>query len=157
MVSDFLQQAHKVFDEKKKCIIDQYSKFHVQEIEEEYQNGSVFLRSNETIREDFADMGAVKLSYEAFKLWERDNPNQKLPIGLNDFSFDQIFWISHAQTFCSFERASTTKYHLEQGKYSSYRYRLLGPLGNSVEFAKSFKCDEKSNMVRKDDEKCLLW
>lgn len=143
-------------DEKKKCIMDQYSSYNVPEVEE-YLGKPFHLNGTATIREDFADMGAVKLSYDAFKTWLSRHPEQKIPIGLNDFTFEQIFWISHGQTFCAYERATTTESRVREGKYSVERYRVLGPLSNSKEFQKSFNCRDDSKMVRADDKKCLLW
>lgn len=154
--ADKINRTQSVFNLKKQCIIDQYSKYRVPEVEE-YLKHDFFLNSTATIREDFADNGGVKLSYDAFKTWLKKHPEQKIPIGLNDFTFDQIFWIAHGQTFCAYERATTTEYKVQDGKYSIERYRVNGPLSNSKEFQASFDCKDGSKMVRPDDKKCLLW
>lgn len=149
-------RTKKLFEEKKKCIMDQYSSYRVKEVEE-YLGKPFHLNGTATIREDFADTGAVKLSYDAFKIWLKKHPEQKIPIGLNDLTFDKIFWIAHGQTFCAYERATTTEYKVKDGKYSIDRFRVNGPLSNSKEFQSSFNCKDGSKMVRADDKKCLLW
>lgn len=136
----------------------QYTNYRVKEIEEYNDDGKEFhLRGNQTSKEDIADTGAVKLSFEAFKSWEKDNGQQLKPIGLQKFSYDQIFWLTHAQTFCAFERVSLTKSNIENKNYSPHKFRINGPLGNSAHFANSFNCNASSKMVNSDDKKCILW
>lgn len=137
--------------------IFRYSNYRVTEVEIEVPDVKIpfLLRGNETIKEDTADMGAVKISYEAYKLWSTRN-KQKRPVGLQDFSLDQIFFIAHAQTFCAFERAIRTKTKVETSNYSIEKFRIVGPLSNSNDFARSFNCSP-GVMSKRDDAKCLIW
>lgn len=139
--------------------MNQYTNYRVPEVEEYNEDGKEFhLRGNQTNKEDIADAGAVKLSYEAFKSWEKDNKDLlEKPIGLQNFTYDQIFWLTHAQTFCAFERASLTKSNIENTNYSPHKFRIIGPLSNSAHFAKSFNCDSSSKMVKPEEKKCILW
>lgn len=88
------------------CLIDQYSSYRVREVEEYYadQNiGQVFLKGNNTQKEDIADCGGVKLALNAYRKYEEKYPDSNVvPIGLEGFDKDQLFWISFGQAFCRF-------------------------------------------------------
>lgn len=152
-----LKHQNENYKQKIQCIVDQYSSYRVKEVEDAYGGEQFHLNGAQTEKEDIADIGAVKIAFEAYKAWERENKHQNLPIGLQDYTFDQIFWISHAQTFCEFERPSRTKTRVENENYSPGRFRINGPISNSKYFAESFNCPETAKMVKHDDTKCLLW
>lgn len=153
-----LQRIEEDFKKRTDCIINQYSSYRLKNLEEYYESKVEFYSKGiNTIKEDFADMGSVKLSFEAYKNWELSNKLQILPVGLQDFTFDQIFWISFAQTFCSSERLTKTKNKFDSGNYSLEKFRVNGPLSNYKEFAKSFNCSKNSKMVKKDEKTCSVW
>lgn len=131
----------------------------MKEVEEEYKNvGEFHLNGNATLKEDFADTGAVKLAFEAYRAWMLNDPTpEPLPIGLSAFTHEKLFWISHAQTFCSSERPAKSRNRVETGRYSLERFRVNGPLSNSDYFAATFNCSESTKMVKQDANKCLLW
>lgn len=58
--------------------------------------------------ENIADNGGIKESYLAYQKWEEDNgPEPRLP-GL-EYTPQQMFWISAAQTWCSVYRPGMSK------------------------------------------------
>lgn len=69
---------------------------------EEYENIEAFyLNGNFTQKEDVADCGGVRLALAAYRKFEEKFPEAKiLPIGLQDYDKDKLFWLSFAQTFC---------------------------------------------------------
>ena len=96
------------FRKKRECIINQYNNYIIdredQYIKIDYKTDGVI-----SLKENVADCGGVKLSYNAYTKWSK-NATQIKPIGLDRFTNEQIFWISFAQTFCSVERPSKLKY-----------------------------------------------
>lgn len=53
--------------------------------------------------QDVADCGGVKLALKAFKRFEHRYPKSEIvPIGLQNYDKDKLFFLSFAQTFCRF-------------------------------------------------------
>lgn len=82
--------------EKARCIIEQYGNF-------TEENVKLKLNGINTQGENIADNGGIKEAYRAYKKWVEENgPEPQLP-GL-DYSPEQLFWLSAAQTWCSLYR-----------------------------------------------------
>jgi neprilysin len=82
--------------EKARCIIEQYGNY-------TEPNVGLNLNGINTQGENIADNGGVITAYRAYQKWvEKNGEEPKLP-GLN-FSPNQLFWISLAQTWCSVYR-----------------------------------------------------
>lgn len=125
--------------------------------------------------ENIADNGGIKESYLAYQRWKEENePEPRLP-GL-DYSPQQMFWISAAQTWCSVYRpgnlytnmphlpsffltnisfTESMKMRITTGVHSPAQFRVLGPLSNMKDFAKDFNCPEGSAM--NPSKKCEVW
>ncbi|KAL5273947.1 Nep2 family protein [Megaselia abdita] len=135
------------FLKKSKCIIDQYGNY------TDKQTG-LNLNGINTQGENIADNGGIKESYIAYNLWASVNGvEQKLP-GL-DYTPQQMFWISAAQTWCSVYRTETLKMRITTGLHSPAEFRVLGPLSNMDSFAKDFNCPVGSPM--NPLHKCEVW
>lgn len=177
-IETWSETSKKEYNSRVQCLIDQYSSYRVKEVEEYYADeniGKVHLRGNNTQKEDIADCGGVKLSLNAYKKYEKNFPGSNVvPLGLEDFDKDQLFWISFAQTFCRFvnhnrsdkEKNNSTNFHsvsgpkqlrlkIENDEHSIDRYRVIGVVRNMKEFAKAFNC--KDNDPMNPLKKCAVW
>lgn len=117
--------TQKSYLEKAKCIIEQYGNYTDKQtglnvsanigflIQYFFENfvinslhfvsPSIQLNGINTQGENIADNGGIKESYIAYKRWvEKNGEEPKLP-GLN-YSPEQMFWISAAQTWCAVYR-----------------------------------------------------
>ena len=105
-IETWSESSKNEYQSRVKCLVDQYSSYRVKDVEEYYADeniGEVHLKGNNTQKEDIADCGGVKLSLNAYKKYEAThNDSLVIPIGLEAFSKDQLFFISFAQTFCRF-------------------------------------------------------
>lgn len=155
-VANFIS-SNEAYVERTNCIKNQYSNYRVKEVEEEFDIPEFYLNGNSTLKEDFADSGAIRVAYEAYKTYESNNKLSPLPIGLNNYTTDQLFFIACAQTFCASERPSKTRTKVQTLNYSPERFRIIGPFSNSNYFATAFNCGKGSMMAKPDNEKCLLW
>ncbi|XP_077302517.1 M13 family metallopeptidase neprilysin 2 isoform X2 [Arctopsyche grandis] len=133
--------------EKAQCIIDQYSNYSVKDV-------GLNLNGINTQGENIADNGGIKVAYLAYLKWaKRNGGEQKLP-GLN-YTPQQLFWISAANTWCSVYRPEALKLRITTGFHSPGRFRVVGPISNMEEYAKDFNCPLGSKMNPK--HKCRVW
>ncbi|XP_058986488.1 neprilysin-2 isoform X2 [Musca domestica] len=139
--------TQKSYLEKAKCIIEQYGNY------TDKQTG-LNLNGINTQGENIADNGGIKESYIAYKRWvEKNGEEPKLP-GLN-YSPEQMFWISAAQTWCAVYRKETLKMRITTGVHSPNEFRVLGSMSNMKDFSKDFQCPEGSPM--NPVKKCEVW
>lgn len=158
------------FQEKIKCLIDQYGNFTVPSLNISVRSVFNFFFSSllifqllfyqlnalNTQEEDQADNGGFKLAYNSYKKWtENREPEPVMPFFESRFSRIQLFWISAAQSWCSTVRDSYLKDAIETDKHSPKRYRILGSFANIKDFADDFKCPAGSPM--NPTKKCDLW
>lgn len=136
------------FKERAQCIIDQYANFSLPE------NG---LRINglNTQGENIADNGGIKEAYRAYRRWTKDHGREARLPGLAEFSADQLFWISAANIWCGKFRPEVLKLRVNSGVHSPAKFRVIGPMSNSPEFAQSFDCPAGSPMNPR--KKCAVW
>lgn len=106
--------------------------------------------------ENIADNGGIKQAYKAYKKWlnqQEDKSNEVLP-GLNSTS-GQLFFLNFAHIWCGGMRPEATKNKLKTAVHSPGRYRVIGTLSNSDDFAEEFNCPKGSPM--NPVSKCTVW
>lgn len=153
------------FKARTKCIEEQYSGYHISA-----QNVSGSL----TLGENIADNGGLQTAYYAYKSWlDEQNLQEELPLpGLNH-THTQLFFLSFAQVcqfliwrildffenllqvWCSAATPQASRLQLLEDHHSPARFRVIGVLSNSKEFAKAFNCPKGSPM--NPVHKCEVW
>lgn len=104
--------------------------------------------------ENIADNGAIRVLYEAYhKFTHRNGPDPILP-GLN-YTTNQLFWISAAQTWCAVTRPDFEKMQYTSNLHTPFKYRLIGSLSNSYNFSTDFNCALAAPM--NPVNKCEIW
>ncbi|XP_066593343.1 neprilysin-like [Prorops nasuta] len=146
------EKMDKEYLAKANCYIKQYNSYSV-------QVGKVTINVNgeNTLNENIADCLGTHNIYKAFKLWRKNKkrPDSKLP-GLQDFSEDQLFFLSTASVWCETIKPPKSKQlDLDTDEHSPARIRVLGELSNSEEFSKAFSCPVGSYM--NPEKKCNIW
>ncbi|ESO88296.1 hypothetical protein LOTGIDRAFT_126394, partial [Lottia gigantea] len=137
-----------VFKTRAQCVIEQYGNFTVEEAE-------LQINGINTLGENIADNGAVTQSFKAYRKWvaQKRKEEPKLP-GL-DFSPNQLFFINFAQVWCANMRKQNAIGRVLSGVHSPSKYRVIGTLQNSPDFAKTFGCPVSSYM--NPEKKCKVW
>lgn len=133
------------FQKKVDCVIDFYSKYEVLP--------GHFINGNLTQGENIADMGGIKMTYEAFVKNYRDIVDDESI--LKGYTNRQLFFISFAQTWCSKWTDELMKVRLLTDPHSPPEFRVKGSLSNYEEFSRVFECPPGSGM--NPEEKCEVW
>ncbi|XP_078346187.1 endothelin-converting enzyme 1-like isoform X2 [Oculina patagonica] len=123
----------------------------------QYNNYEVFgknIEGQQTINENIADNGGIKLAYDAYQAWVDDNKKEgRLPD--LDLSVDQLFFIGFATPWCSVYKKQAALFQLKNDVHSYPKYRVIGPLSNFEKFGDAFSCKKGSNMNPRT--KCSVW
>ncbi|XP_054269919.1 neprilysin-4-like isoform X2 [Macrosteles quadrilineatus] len=142
------EEAINNFHERARCLIEQYSKYTVQEV-------GIQIDGINTQGENIADNGGIKEAFRAYKHWLHKHgcADETLP-GLNATGM-QLFFLNFAQVWCGNTRPEATRNKLKTAVHSPGKFRVIGTLTNSEDFAKVFKCPLGSPMNPK--KKCSVW
>ncbi len=137
----------KRYDEKDKCIVDQYS----QEIPEYgvKQNGSL------TAGEDTADNGGIHLAILAL---EKDYKAQGKSLDTPEadgLTARQRFFLAYAFSWCADVRPEAARNQVLSDPHSLPRFRVNRPLSNLPEFQQAFGCKAGQPMVH--NPQCRVW
>ncbi|XP_063886684.1 neprilysin-1-like [Scylla paramamosain] len=135
------------FRERAQCIIDQYSGYKVDQVDQ-------FINGRMTQGENIADNGGIKQAYRAYRQWVERNGEEKLLPGI-DLTHDQLFFLNYARIWCGTMRPEDALSKIRSSVHSLGPIRVLGPLSNSVDFARSYNCPVGSRM--NPGKKCSVW
>ena len=133
------------FDERTKCVSDQYSSYVV--VDDVHINGKL------TMGEDVADLGGEILAYIAWKSATKDKNLQPID-GLTP---EQRFFIGYAQWDCANERPEDLRVRAQVDPHSPAQYRINGVVVNMPEFAQAFACKPGQPMVKPTEKVCRVW
>jgi putative endopeptidase len=133
----------KQFEQRTECVAGQYAQYTVVD--------DIKINSKLTLGEDVADLGGLRLAYDAWKEITRD---QKLgPI--DGLSPEQRFFIGYAQSWCTNEREESLRLHAAIDPHSPPKYRTNGVVSDMPEFQRAFGCKVGAAMVR--EKACRVW
>ena len=120
----------KAFQARAERVAQQYDAFEVLP--------GLHINGHQTLGENIADVGGLRVSYTAFKLATKD----KKLAPVDGFTPDQRFFIAFAQNWRTNERPEAVRLHVGSDLHSPARWRVLGPVANFPEFCRAFNCPE---------------
>ena len=135
----------KKFEERTKCVADQYAQFVVVD--------DIHINSRLTLGEDVADLGGEILAYIAWK----DATKGKDLQPIDGLTPEQRFFIGFAQWDCSNEREENLRVRALTDPHSPSKYRINGVVVNMPEFAHAFSCKAGQPMVNPPEKVCKVW
>ncbi|RHY73833.1 hypothetical protein DYB30_011468 [Aphanomyces astaci] len=141
--------ATKMFDEKAKCFIEQYGSM---DVKSEFTGDFLGkLDGKLTLVETIADNGGLNTAYRAY----RDYVNAVAEATkYTKEAGEKMFWIRYGQSWCEKNSDEHLQFLLAD-EHPPGRYRLIGAVQNSVDFATVFNCPVDSPM--NPTKKCVLW
>ena len=132
------------FQDKGKCMADEYSKFEV--LPGKFDNGQL------TLGENIADNGGIKVAFRAYRKLRENATEHVVADGLTE---DQQFFVGVGQAWCSKDRDEEALRRLTTDVHSPPKWRVIGALSNNADFQKAFNCPEGSRMHPK--KMCPVW
>lgn len=133
------------FKLRAQCMMDQYSS---------YSAAGENIKGKQTLGENIADNGGLKSAFHAYERWVEKNGEELLLPGLN-FTHRQLFFLAFAQVWCTNSRVEDSRNSILSDAHSLPRFRVIGPISNSHEFAAMFRCPPNSTM--NPTKKCEVW
>jgi len=135
------------FNNRTKCMVDQYNEYKVA--------GGHHVNGKLTLGENIADNGGFKTSLRAYYDWLKKNTDKERTLKGLKYDNHQLFHIAFGQAYCSISRPNEEYLATLNDRHTEERFRVIGTLSNSEEFAKAFKCKKGSRM--NPEKKCSVW
>lgn len=133
------------FQERSRCLIDQYSN---------YTFYGYQVNGKNTLSENIADNGGVRVALEAYRKSVRDHWEEPRLPGMM-LTNEQVFFISFARNWCSHYSDRAARVATKYFDHSPMPWRVNGTLINFPEFSKAFNCPLGSPM--NPEHKCRIW
>ncbi len=131
------------YKQRAQCVVDQYAAYTVQG-----QN----LNGRLTLGENIADIGGLKLAWEALQARQTERGEGPEVAG---FTEDQQFFLSFAQSWCAKRRPAYARMLVTVDPHSPPEYRVNGSVSNVPGFAEAFACEAGAKMA--PTERCEVW
>ena len=96
----------------------------------------------------------MRAAWGAFKLEQKDKEEKRLP-GLENYSSDQLFFMSFGNAWCEKKFSEALEIQLQSHPHSPAPVRVKAVLSNMKEFQEAFQCKNDDKMVNKN--KCIVW
>ncbi|XP_070516184.1 neprilysin-4 isoform X3 [Cardiocondyla obscurior] len=136
------------FHRRAQCLIDQYARYTVKEV-------GMQIDGVNTQGENIADNGGIKQAFRAYERWLRSNEKEDETLPGMSVTGKQLFFLNFAQVWCGSMRPEATRNKLKTALHSPGRFRVIGTLSNSKDFAEVFNCPPGSPM--NPVNKCSVW
>jgi predicted metalloendopeptidase len=127
-----------------RCVIDQYTGYEV--------TGGTKLNGANTVGENIADIGGIKLSFAAYRQLRSAAPDAVVADG---FTEDQQFFLGFGQAWCAKTRPDYERLLAMTDVHAPPRWRVNGALSATPDFGRAFRCKTGSKMV--PTRQCVVW
>jgi len=124
-------------------LVDQYQAYSV--------GGGLHIDGRQTLSENIADLGGVRLAYAAMERALRDEPRTGGP------SPARRFFLAYARSWAGLFRPEALRAFVRTNTHSPFPWRVNGPLANMPEFARAFGCRPGDPMVRPAAVRARIW
>jgi endothelin-converting enzyme/putative endopeptidase len=135
----------KNFQVRTKCVSDQFEGYFIEP--NIHHNGGLVLG------ESIGDLAGAKIAWLAFQKAQQTRP----AVDLDGFTPAQQFFIAWGQFRGDETRPETQRMMIQGDPHPVAKFRVIGPLSNLPDFAKTFGCAADSPMVRPPATRCDVW
>uniref|UniRef100_A0A8C3JD42 Neprilysin n=1 Tax=Calidris pygmaea TaxID=425635 RepID=A0A8C3JD42_9CHAR len=148
LVDWWTEESARSFKELSQCMVYQYGNFSWD------LAGGQHLSGINTLGENIADNGGVRQAYKAYENFVKKHGKEKLLPGL-EMNHKQLFFLNFAQVWCGTYRPEYAVNSIKTDVHSPGKFRVIGSLQNSPEFAEAFSCSKTNYMD--PAKKCRVW
>ena len=139
----------KAYDERGKCIADEYTQDIPEAGPEVKQNGKL------TQGEDTADNGGTRLALLALEAALKKDGKTLDDKGSDGWTNRQRFFLSYANSWCDHWRPETVRTLVLTNPHTLPKYRVNNTVANMPEFQQAFGCKKGAPMVH--ENACRVW
>jgi putative endopeptidase len=144
LVNWWQPDTERQFQQRTRCVIDQYAAYEV--------TGGTHLNGGNTVGENIADIGGVKLSLAAYRNLRSTADDTVIADG---FTEDQQFFLGFGQAWCAKTRPDYERLLAMADVHAPPRWRINGALAATPDFARAFRCKTGSKMA--PARQCVVW
>ena len=112
-----------------------------------------FVNGNLTLGENIADLGGLRVAYDALKMAENGKTDPKL----DGYTQDQRFYMNWATVWRRNYTDKEMAVRLVTDSHAPAKFRAIGAPSNFESFAAAFGCKPGDAMVRPADKKIAIW
>ncbi|MCC9064713.1 M13 family metallopeptidase [Flavobacterium piscisymbiosum] len=139
-------QTRKSFEERTKQLVEQYDTF---------SSDGTHVNGKQTLGENIGDLTGVVVAYEASQLYRADHQN--IPLVLNNFTDDQRYFLSFAQTNRSLYTPEMYRMTLSRDYHAPADFRVNGVVRNIDEWYKAFNVKPEDKLYLSPEERVRIW
>lgn len=111
------------------------------------------IRGRQTLGENLADIGGLRISYEAWRLATAGRPQPSA----DGLSPEQRFFVAFAQGWRTNERPERLRLMVGSDVHSPIRFRVNGPVAALPEFQRAFACDPAAPLAATPERLFSIW
>jgi putative endopeptidase len=144
----------RAFDQRVSCVDEEYSAFE--------PLPGLHIRGKLTLGENTADNGGVRVAMRALHNTEaadgksgKGGAQEVSGKVINGFTPEQRLFIGYGQIWCENQTDAALRQQVQTNPHSPGRFRVIGVVQNSEDFAKAFSCKAGQKMVSQNA--CRVW
>jgi putative endopeptidase len=135
----------RAFDARAQKLVDQAGEFTA--------IGDMRLNGRVSLGENIADLGGLKVAYDALQARLAAEPQAKI----DGFTPEQRFYLGWAQVWRRNWTDEALKLQVNTGPHAPSKFRVNGPLSNLATFKAAFACEDGDPMVRPQPTRVAIW
>jgi putative endopeptidase len=138
--------TRKAFDEATQCVVQQYGQYEAVP--------GVKLDGKLTAGENLADIGGVKIAFQAYRAW-RARQATPPPAKVDGFTDEQLYFLAYGQSWCGKVTPEKLEMMAHSDPHSPPRWRVNGVMVDQPGFAEAFGCAAGTPM--NPGKACAVW